>query len=133
MPDTIEKIEIGEKTVAKRIMPKLASVVGGGVSKGVKMIRIPKGIRHPDSLIHRKELYLPQNPAATPLGRKLEDPMELYFPGRSRLVQDANQVYYYLLQGRDMNELTVLTGLPPNRINAAVNYLMKRQVIGAEQ
>lgn len=51
----------------------------------VGQVRRMKGIRSPDEIINprMKFLYLPVSNKMSPIGRKIENPMELYF-GRKR-------------------------------------------------
>ena len=60
--------------------------LGSGILKSTGLIRNIKGVRHPDSLIKNKELYGLGNgssPKLSPIGRRINNPMELYF-GRKR-------------------------------------------------
>lgn len=72
---------------------------GGGLAETVakkagSKIKLPKGIRHPDSVITNKELYFPPGARNNPLtGKPLESPMDLYFTGpRRRRIRTRSRI-----------------------------------------
>lgn len=91
-------------------------------------VGLPKGIRHPDSLIKNKELYFGSSTGSTisPIGRQIDNPMELYF-GRASSQKDAKVVLGALQSGAtDLNSISIMTGLKENRVEAALKELERQ-------
>ena len=124
--------QVGEAKRVGRQTVGLVTSVGIGLLKAAALTRHLKGIRHPDELIDErmKPLYLPSNPQFTPLGRFMENPMELYF-GRSQrgMPPHTGVVYSALQQGYDADQLEVVTGLSPQQINRCLDYLKRKKLI----
>jgi len=116
------------KTVAKigtKIVGRVKGALGGIVPQTIKLI--PKGLTHPDSLIRNRELYLPSNPTATPLGRPITDWKELYF-GRSQrgMPEGTNIIFSAHQQGYTDDQLEVITGMQPPQISRCIQYLRQK-------
>jgi len=141
-----EEIRVGgerEKTL-KKVSRVGEKVIGGALEtpmailKGISKINVkgmmPRGIRHPDSLIKNRDLYLVKNPKATPLGRFPENKMELYF-GRSQrgMPEGTNAIATALKEGYDIEQLPVVTGLRESQISESLRWLQKKGLIKLER
>ena len=99
------------------------------VTRGAKGAGLPRGIRHPDSLIKNKELYGlggGMSEKLSPIGRRIDNPMELYF-GSKAVEKDATRVLAAMESGAsDINNISIMTGLSEGRVVGGLKYL-KRQ------
>jgi len=112
-----------------------AGIVARGVmqplKKGISIkIAFPKGVVHPDSLIHRRELYFTSNPQMTPTGKFMTDWRDLYFLKKKSVPPEAQGVYGALQEGyTDMDQITVVTGLTPQQVSQGYNYLKRKNML----
>ncbi len=119
--------QIAEKdfTQATAVPAKEATSAIGGLGKAI--IKRMRGIKHPDELVKNHELYgMSEGPRRMPNGNYYSgDWHDLYIlPGRGGIKDDAKAVLGALESGvTDINSISVQTGLPQNRIEAALNYL----------
>lgn len=114
----------------------LASRLGVGLLRGAGLVsKHLKGIKTEDQYIKNKEFYgmgEGLNPAFTPLGRLYDrnQPMELYFGrrGRKGMPEGAQTVYVTMQQGYSIEQLEPITGLTPNQLGRAIQYLKEKNL-----
>jgi len=101
------------------------------LKKGISIkVAFPKGVVHPDSLIHRKELYFTSNPQITPTGKFMTDWRDLYFIKKKSVPVEAQGVYGALQEGyTDVEQITVVTGLTPQQVSSGYNYLKRKNML----
>ncbi len=137
---TREIKELGEETIKGleggiTRSAGIASRLGVGILKGATMVgKHLKGIKTEDQYIKNKHLYFmgdSLNPAFTPLGRTFDrnNPMELYFGRRGRGMPEGSMaVYAALQQGYEVEQLEVITGLSPQQLMRAIQYLKEKKL-----
>lgn len=113
----------------------IAETIGMQVIGGLGKVASIRGIRHPDTLIDpkAKNLYLPTNPKFSPIGRKIENPMELYFGRGMRMPPEAQGVLGALQEGYRPDQIEVVTGLTPQQVSRGIQYLRRHKLIGPEE
>ena len=108
----------------RRSMGLLGSAIHG-VRGILPEAALPKGVRHPDKLIHRKDLYLPGGTKVTPTGKTFgpSNWRELYFP-RKTVPVEASAVFGALKEGyTDMDQIGIITGMNRTQVTKGYNYL----------
>jgi len=119
--------------VAQKEMEGVARATTGVIRALTKIRgRMPRGIRHPDSLIKNKEFYFGSGMGApiSPIGRRIENPMELYFGrrGQGRMPEGTQTVLAAMQQGYEVEQLEPITGLNPNQIMRSIQYLKGKKL-----
>lgn len=127
------------KVVGKSALAPIKAVFGAvGRAKNI----MPSGTKHLNwylpgykgDPIGYRDMYIGQgslNQQFTPLGRQLDGPMELYF-GTRPIQKDAAIIYDQLARGVPMESLEAATDLSPQRISAALKWLVRTKKLEPE-
>lgn len=102
--------------------------IGGAIIKGAGAVASIKGIRHPDSLIQRRDLYfdVQKRPQVNPLGKTFNTWEEMYFPGADSRYVNAVKVAKALESGVAPEDIPEYTGLNKTQLMGAYQYLRNR-------
>lgn len=107
--------------------------ISGGVSAlGKVSVKLPKGIRHPDDLVHNAEFYGMGGASRLKPVEGASYGMELYGYHRG-VPRGTQEVYTALMQGYREDQLAGVTGLSQSEVNQSLRYLAKKKMIDIEE